>query len=225
MTFIVQVYHQRVHSSLNMPPMEKYRQGIFGTKDMPGRGLPARMTDENRLRLDLMPYEERTVQDYGVVIDEIHYYHDVLRRWINAPDPVMPKYKRKFMFRRDPRDISTIWFYDPEINIYYPIPYRDTSHPPISIWEMREAKRRAEVDGRRHVDERSIFAAYDRMREIEQTAQAKTISTRRAAQRRKHSQEVIHQPIPQVHQMVEPIPSQPPTAPTILPFDDMDDLA
>ena len=224
-TFIVQAYHQRVHSGLNMPPMEKYRQGIFGTKDMPGRGLPARMTDENRLRLDLMPYEERTVQDYGVVIDEIHYYHDVLRRWINAPDPVMPKYKRKFMFRRDPRDISTIWFYDPEINIYYPIPYRDTSHPPISIWEMREAKRRAEVDGRRHVDERSIFAAYDRMREIEQTAQAKTISARRAAQRRKHSHEVIHQPIPQVHQMVEPTPPQPPTAPTILPFDDMDDLA
>lgn len=224
-TFIVQAYHQRVHSSLNMSPMEKYRQGIFGTKDMPGRGLPARITDENRLRLDLMPYEERTVQDYGVVIDEIHYYHDVLRRWINAPDPVMPKYKRKFMFRRDPRDISTIWFYDPEINIYYPIPYRDTSHPPISIWEMREAKRRAEVDGRRHVDERSIFAAYDRMREIEQTAQAKTISARRAAQRRKHSQEVIHQPIPQVHQMVESTPPQPPTAPTILPFDDMDDLA
>jgi len=224
-TFIVQVYHQRVHSSLNMPPMEKYRQGIFGTKDSPGRGLPARITDENRLRLDLMPYEERTVQDYGVVIDEIHYYHDVLRRWINAPDPIASKYKRKFMFRRDPRDISTIWFYDPEVNIYYPIPYRDTSHPPISIWEMREAKRRAEVDGRRHVDERALFAAYDHMREIEQNAQAKTMSVRRAEQRRKHSQEVTRPLAPPVKHMAEPIPSQQQTTPAILPFDEMDDLA
>ncbi|MCG9053511.1 Mu transposase C-terminal domain-containing protein [Laribacter hongkongensis] len=224
-TFIVNVYHQRVHSSLNMPPMEKYRQGIFGTKDSPGRGLPARITDEDRLRLDLMPYEERTVQDYGVVIDEIHYYHDVLRRWINAPDPVAPKYKRKFMFRRDPRDISTIWFYDPEIDLYYPIPYRDTSHPPISIWEMREAKRRAEADGRRHVDERALFAAYDRMCEIEQNAQAKTTSVRRAAQRRKHHQEVVR-PLPQpVETAAEPVPPQPQTTPAILPFDEMDDLA
>lgn len=224
-TFIVQVYHQRVHSSLNMPPMEKYRRGIFGTKDSPGRGLPARITDENRLRLDLMPYEERTVQDYGVVIDEIHYYHDVLRRWINAPDPIAPKYKRKFMFRRDPRDISTIWFYDPEVNIYYPIPYRDTSHPPISLWEMREAKRRAETDGRRHVDERALFTAYDRMREIEQNAQAKTMSVRRAAQRRKHSQEATLPLPPQVEHVAEPVSPPPQTVPAILPFDEMDDLA
>ena len=224
-TFIVSAYHLRVHSNLNMPPMEKYRQGIFGTKDSPGRGLPARITDENRLRLDLMPYEERTVQDYGVVIDEIHYYHDVLRRWINAPDPVAPKYKRKFMFRRDPRDISTIWFYDPEVNVYYPIPYRDTSHPPISIWEMREAKRRAEADGRRHVDERALFSAYDRMREIEQNAQAKTVSARRAAQRRKHSQEAIRPLPPPVEHTVEPAPPQPQAVPAILPFDEMDDLA
>lgn len=223
-TFIVSVYHQRVHSSLNMSPMEKYRQGVFGTKDSPGRGLPARMTDENRLRLDLMPYEERTVQDYGVVIDEIHYYHDVLRRWINAPDPVAPKYKRKFMFRRDPRDISTVWFYDPEVNIYYSIPYRNTSHPPISIWEMREAKRRAEADGRRHVEERELFEAYDRMREIELTAQAKTMSTRRAAQRRKHNQEVPRPPAEQVEPRTAPIPMQIPTTPAILPFDEMDDL-
>lgn len=223
--FIVNVYHQRVHSGLGMPPIEKYRQGVFGTKDMPGRGLPARITDEDRLRLDLMPYEERTVQDYGVVIDEIHYYHDVLRRWINAPDPVAPKYKRKFMFRRDPRDISTIWFYDPEVDLYYPIPYRETSHPPISIWEMREAKRRAEADGRRHVDERALFAAYDRMREIEQNAQAKTMSARRATQRRKDHQEAVRQPPPPVAQMVEPIAPQPQTALAILPFDEMDDLA
>ena len=223
-TFIVNVYHQRVHSGISMPPMEKYRQGVFGTKDSPGRGLPARINDEDRLRLDLMPFEERTIQDYGVVIDEIHYYHDVLRRWINAPDPLATKYKRKFMFRRDPRDIGTIWFYDPEINAYYPIPYRDTSHPPISVWELREAKRQIEADGRRHVDERAIFDAYERMREIEQQAQAKTTSVRRAAQRRKSGQEAIRPAIPLVPTKSEPATTQT-TRPAIQPFDEMDDLA
>jgi len=223
-TFIVNVYHQRVHSGISMPPMEKYRQGVFGTKDSPGRGLPARINDEDRLRLDLMPFEERTIQDYGVVIDEIHYYHDVLRRWINAPDPLATKYKRKFMFRRDPRDIGTIWFYDPEINAYYPIPYRDTSHPPISVWELREAKRQIEADGRRHVDERAIFDAYERMREIEQQAQAKTTSVRRAAQRRKSGQEAIRPAIPLVPTKSEPATTQT-TRPAIQPFDEMDDLS
>lgn len=220
-TFIVNVYHQRVHSSINMPPMEKYRQGIFGSKDAPGRGLPARIADESRLRLDLMPYEERTVQDYGVVIDDVHYYHDVLRRWINSPDITAPKYKRKFMFRRDPRDISVIWFYDPEVNIYYPIPYRNTSLPPISVWELREAKRQVQADGRRHVDERALFDAYERMREIEQQAQAKTSAVRRTAQRRKNGQEAIRPYTAPGSVVIEPTL---PAVPIIQPFDEMDDL-
>ena len=75
---------------------------------MPGRGLPAKIIDEEKLKLDLMPFEMRTVQDYGIVIDKIYYYHDVLRPWINAVDPQDTKRKRKFMVRRDPRDIVSV---------------------------------------------------------------------------------------------------------------------
>ena len=92
-----------MRSPIGMPPLAKYREGVFGTAQRPGVGLPARITDEQRLRLDFTPYVERTIQDYGVVIDEIHYYHDVLRRWIGAKDG-SSKRKRKFLFRRDPRD-------------------------------------------------------------------------------------------------------------------------
>jgi putative transposase len=114
---------------------------------MPGRGLPRRIIDEDRLRLDLMPYFERTVQTYGVVLDEVHYYSDVLRRYVNAKEPDQPRTKRKFTFRRDPRDISTLYFYDPEVKDYFRIPYRDTAHSPMSIWEFREARRRLEKQG------------------------------------------------------------------------------
>ncbi|MCC2605612.1 Mu transposase C-terminal domain-containing protein [Planctobacterium marinum] len=179
-TYIVDVYHQKVHSMIKMTPMTKYRKGIFGDSERPGSGLPPKIADEEKLKLDLMPYELRTIQDYGVRIDEIFYYSDVLRRWINAKNPDDPNKKRKFMFRRDPRDISQVWFYDPELHRYFEISYRDTSHPAISIWELREAKKRLEDEGRSVVDEAAIFDAYDRMREIEEEAISKSKSARRA---------------------------------------------
>lgn len=184
-TYIVQVYHQRTHSALNMAPLEKYKEGVLGTTERPGVGIPARVSDAERLRLDFMPFVERTIQDYGVKINGIRYCHDVLRPWIGAVEKCRAKAKRKFVFRRDPRDISTIWFFDPELRTYYPIPYRDSSHPPISAWELREAIRRAKDEGRVRVDEADVFEAYSRMREIEDMAKAETKATRRAGQRRK----------------------------------------
>lgn len=190
-TYVVNVYHQRNHTGIDMAPLEKYRRGIFGFGDVAGRGLPARINNELRLRLDLMPFIGRTIQDYGVVIDEIHYYHDVIRRWVDATDPTNPKHKRKFVFRRDPRDLSTIWFFDPELNDYFPIPYRNLTRPSISIWELRESKIRAESDGRRHIDENSIFDAYEQMKEIQQQAIAKTSAARRAVQRSKQASDEV----------------------------------
>lgn len=222
-TYIVDVYHQKRHSSIGMSPMMAFQRGIFGNEQQPGSGLPARIADEYRLRLDFMPFELRTVQDYGVVIDEIHYYHDILRPWINAPDPKEPRRKRKFMFRRDPRDISQIWFYDPELNNYFPVPYRDTSHPPVSIWELREARSRAEADGRKEINEHAIFEAYERMREIEQQAIDKSKAARRAVQRRKRHH-IAHQPL------TESLPEQTLSSvwdadePDIQPFDEMDEF-
>ena len=188
--YIVEVYHQRVHSSLNTSPIKKYEEGVFGMKDKPGTGLPARITDEDRLRLDFMPYIERTIQGYGIVIDDIHYYHDVLRRFINARDLNNPSLKRKFIFKRDPRTISMVYFYDPELKQYFSIPYRDTSHPPISLWELREVRRQLEKEGRENINEDLIFEAYERMRQQEEQAVRETKKVRRSGQRRAMNQQV-----------------------------------
>lgn len=180
----IEIYHQRKHSALGIPPIAKWQEGILGTKKKPGIGLPPRVTDELRLKLDLMPFERRTVQPYGIVWDHVEYQHDVLRRWINAPDPESPGRKRKFLCRRDPRDISVIWFYDPEVEQYYAIPYRNTAHPAISIWELREAeKRAAEGHPEVRIDENMIFDAYDKMRLIEEEAKRITKKTRRKRER------------------------------------------
>lgn len=224
--YIVDVYHQKLHSGIEKPPIQAWEHGILGSAERPGSGLPAKVADEFKLRLDLMPFELRSVLDYGVQIDKIHYYSDVLRIWMNAPDPKDSKRKRKFMFRRDPRDLSQIWFFDPELETYYEIPYRNLSHPPISIWELREARKRAEQVGIKEVDEQAIFEAYDRMREIESKAVQASKSARRIQQRRKTHQQ-SHQSIVQTR---PEIPTSSESASShdddrvYLPFDELDDL-
>lgn len=220
-TFIVQVYHRRKHDAIGMAPIDKYREGVLGNEQRPGIGLPPRPADPDRLRLDFMPFVERTVQDYGVVIDEVHYYHDVLRRWIGAKDQKLPKHKRKFLFRCNPRDISTVWFYDPELHTYFAIPYRNTSHAAISVWELREARRLVQQSGR-PVDERAIFEAYERMRMIEEAAASKTKAARRAQQRRSDSAKSTRLILAQAPEPEST--ATPAQMPDIQPFDELDDL-
>ena len=87
--------------------------------------------------------------------------------------------------RRDPRDISVVYFYDPQAQQYLRIPYRDTSRPSMSVWELQKIRRQLKNEGRRSVDEQIIFDACARMRVIEEEAKRNTKSARREQQRRR----------------------------------------
>lgn len=178
---IVDVYHNRYHETLKKSPIAKWKEGLLGDSEALGVGLPPRILNTRKVYLDFMPFEERTIQDYGVMIDNVCYYSEVFRRWINAVDPRSGKLKakRKFIFKRDPRDISTVFFLDPELNEYFPISYRDTSKPAISVWEFRAARDRVIEEGRSGIDEEAIFNAYRRMRELEQKSGEKTKKSKR----------------------------------------------
>jgi len=233
--FIVNVYHQRRHSELNVPPRRQWEIGLLGDTFQPGKGIPEVPSDPRRLKLDFLPFVERTVQPYGIVIDDIFYYHEVLNPWINARDPDRAKDKRKFIVRRDPRDISVVYFYDPEALQYYEIPYRNTAHPPISVWELRAAQQRVKEEGRAHVDEETIFEAVGRMRERVEAAVTKTKAARRQLHRIKTTQQSAkaRQTTPIVSSPPGPVASgsPAPTAPSldaddifsmpIQPFDDL----
>jgi putative transposase len=167
----------------------RYRIGIFeGTDKHPAVGLQSRIVDpkdRTRLQLDFMPFEERTIQSYGVEIDKIFYYHDVLRRWINAPDPDSPKLKRLFRFKRFSAHINSVWFYDPDLDDYFEIPTRDSTFPDMSIWDLKQI--RCESKAARipdsQVDEEYIKQRYLRMREYEEVAAAKTKTARAKSER------------------------------------------
>jgi len=220
---VVEVYHQRLHSELGTTPLQKYEEGIFGTAERPGRGLPDRFIEERRLRLDFMSYQERTVQRHGLVIDEIQYYDDVLKPWVNAADPsdATGKRKRKFIVRRDPRDISRVYFYDPELKQYCEIPYRNTAYPPMSVWELREVRRRLNEEGQKVINEALIFDAYNRLRALEAEAVLETKKARRAAQRRRGRAEV-EPPRPEGLTLGPDAPLA--SADEIQPFDEIEEL-
>ena len=183
--YITGVYHQRFHSGVQCSPLKKYEEGIFGSAQRPGSGLPPKVVNELRLKLDFIPYFERTVQDYGLLIDDIFYFSDVLRRWINATIPGKSKLKRKFIVRRDPRDISRVWFFDPELETYFEIPYRNNAHPSISVWELRAIKKYLLEEGLKEINEDLIFSAYEEMNRIKTEAEEATKRKRKAAQKKK----------------------------------------
>lgn len=183
-TFIVGEYHERYHEGINTTPVAKWREGLLGNDEKPGTGLPPRIIDGEKLRLDFLPPVKRTVQQYGVQLDEVYYNHDILRRYINAKDEKNRHLKKSFIFKRDPRDISEIYFYDPELKHYFTIPYRDTSRPAISLWELREIKSELKRQGKKRVNEMMIFETREKLREQEETAVKITKSMRRKKENR-----------------------------------------
>ena len=85
-TYIVEVYHQKLHTGIKTSPIQKWKDGISGSEDVVGVGYMPVKYDRRKVLLGFMPYIERTIQDYGVLIDGIYYYNDVLRKWINSVD-------------------------------------------------------------------------------------------------------------------------------------------
>lgn len=184
--FVLGVYHQKPHSGIdNAPPIVKWEQAILGTDTTLGTGIPARVADEERLRLDFMPYIERTVQEYGVQNEGVYYWADALRRFVHMRDPQRTSTAKLFVCRYDPRDLSCIWLYDDESDQYIEVPYRNLSRPSISLWELRKAKSLLKEQYKTATNEELIFKSIDRMREIVEKESAKTTAARRMQQRRK----------------------------------------
>jgi putative transposase len=193
---VVNTYHKRSHAGINdMSPMAKYEMGIRGDDTMPGTGLPAAFEDEDRLRISLYPHYMRSVRRDGIVIENVHYYHDVLRKWINTSEGSR---KRLFEVNYNPRDMSIVYFYDPELKKYFPIPYRNMTHKPLTLWDITAEKKYLHEQGMKTIDEDSIFRSYERRMNMvenstEKTKQARKESRKRTEVRefhkRKHTQE------------------------------------
>ncbi len=190
-TFITKIYHKRLHSQIGLPPEKKWETGIFGNHEIIGSGPRAIPTDSLNFLISFLPMSYRTVQAYGISYNGVNYYSDTLRHWINSNDTEDNTKKRKFVVRQDPRDISSVWFYDPDLNQYFEIPYANQNLPPMSIWEFNLAKDQAKKEASGTVNEYQILKAYKELREIVDKSAATTKRARRTKQNAaRHSKKI-----------------------------------
>lgn len=203
-TFITKVYHQRVHSGIDMTPLRRWEIGIFGDEQNPGLGMPALPNDEQTLVIDFLPYFERTIQATGVTLNNIRYYDPVLNNFINTVDSTNASsnddskglQKQKFIFRQDPRDISCLWFFDPITKKYFQIPYANQALPRMSLWEFKHLKQISKAKNGTN-DEHSLLMAYEEMQKVVQKASMTTKKARRQQARSKHHQSMMDYKAPQ----------------------------
>lgn len=183
---ITDYYHQKIHSGLSMPPIEKYKCGILGDEHHKGRGNLPRIHNKHAFIIDFLPIERRTLQRHGFMLDHISYYS-------NALSPLIADRKKygKFIVRRDPRDISQIYVLDPDSQEYLKIPYRTLSRPTITLWEHKQALKYLREKGQEQKDENLIFQAIEKMRSISKEAVAKSKSARRQKERTRIATESI----------------------------------
>lgn len=167
---VVEIYHNATHRELGISPLEMWDRGIVGHGDMPGRGLIDRIADAKNLLLLFLPAEYRTVQRYGIAWDDLIYWHPCLSTWTLAPDPKNRREHRKFLVRRDPRDLSVIYFLDPDSQTYLEIPRLAIHAPAVNLWELRQARRLLRERGVKEINEARLMDGMAEQREIEDRA-------------------------------------------------------
>lgn len=170
--YIVNIYHKKYHSGIEMTPEQKYIQGLMGDDENAGIGfLPSVIDNINEVKISLLPTEYRTVQKDGITLDGISYYSDVLRHWIGKTNSEKSKIKHKI--KRDPLNLQKIYFYDPELKEYFEIPYRKLSAPIMTLWDLYAVKKHLKDRKITNYSEDDIFEAYEQLSKIEKDVKNK----------------------------------------------------
>ncbi|HRK55681.1 MAG TPA: Mu transposase C-terminal domain-containing protein [Cyclobacteriaceae bacterium] len=226
--WVTNVYHQKAHEGLHgISPLSMWEAGLKGGEGHPGIGMPQILTDERKLKLDFLPRFERTIQRTGVYYRKLQYYSEALKRWISAKDETIAgknKPKRKFTFRFDPRNISSILFLDPIDSQYREVQSVLNIKPDImSIWDYRQSVRKLK-ESHRKIDQNSIYASFKELRKLEQLSINKTAEMKKRQERQSRMK---RDPVIAVKNESEPIVLEvPPTFDTeskeIKPFDEIE---
>lgn len=188
--YITNIYHLKHHRGIEMNPYDKWMQGIWGYNNQLGIGTPERISgiqEEIKLKLDLQPHEERTIQPDGVSINGLTYYHDLFRPWIGIKEIGADGKKSKsktFKFKYDPRDISRIYWLDPTGRIYHEIKYLNPKGISMDRWELRKIKAELKEKNIKANDE-TIFKAKRENDELEKNAKKVTLDTKKKNARKK----------------------------------------
>jgi putative transposase len=163
---IAGVYHLSIHSALGKTPLAAWQESAETTTR---RRDPL---DETEFFLSFLPAVPRQIRRDG-----IHFYN--IRYWDNVLSPWAGRLKEPLLVKYDPRNLSRIYVQDPS-GRHWPVPYADLRQPPIALWEIEAANKKARQDGRRMNSAEAIFANVLEQRQL--VRQAGSLSK----QRRRH---------------------------------------
>ena len=83
----------------------------------------------------------------------------------------------KVQVKYDPRDLSQVWVITGDGRVT-PARYRDLSHPRISLWESRRARKDWQEKHGGRINERGLFQLIDAQRRLAEAARQKTRTAR-----------------------------------------------
>lgn len=177
---IVGQYHNKIHSTLLEPPIERYKSGLLASGE-----LKPMVQNKKGLLVDFLPIIKRSIQRHGFMVDHINYYSNAMQPWISER-----RQGEKFIIRRDPRDISRIFVLPPNQNEYIEVPYRTLNYPAITLWEYKESLKYLKEQGANKLDEAAIFKAIETMRKLVDSA---SVSSRAARRKQARSSHLTHE--------------------------------
>ena len=161
-------YHQRIHTALLRPPLAVWRD-LQGEVDF---DLPP---DRMAFWTAFLPETRRRLSKDGIHLEKIRYWSDALSRDVGRGGELLVKY--------DPRDLSRIFVRQPG-GRFVEARYRNLAHPPVTWWEWKNTKKRLYEQGRRDLNEETLFASLAQQRQIEDAAALASAAARRRVARR-----------------------------------------
>jgi putative transposase len=160
---IVLEHHAMLHSGIGTSPLAKWNSETEGRQAR----MPADMRAFYR---DFLPFEERKLLRDGLHLFGIRYWHDALAPFLDNKESVVVHY--------DPSNLAKVYVRG-RSGAYLEIPYRDLRSPPISKWELKAVTRAGRREGRRNVDESTIFEMVLARRKLLEEARSSSRRARR----------------------------------------------
>jgi len=122
-------YHLEIHSGIRIPPKLCWDKAF--TSGLIDPHIP---TDLDRMIIDILPLNLKTIQKDGVAMFSFHYTSDVLQSIRNQE---LPNQKRqKYKIKYDPRDISRLYLLNPYLNRYETLHLTDRRIGKMSLIEL-----------------------------------------------------------------------------------------
>lgn len=161
-------YHNTRHEALGRTPLAAWA-------DLGGDIAGRQVVDVEAFRISFLPFEWRQLGRTGVTLFGVHY-------WSDAFASMVGRGKGKVQVKFDPRDLSQVWVLLEDGHII-PARYRDLSHPRISLWESRRARKEWQERHGGRINEKALFQMIDAQRRLAEAARQKTRTARLESER------------------------------------------